>query len=122
MATRASNGRALDRASALPLWAQLHVDLLRRIDEDEFSAEFPDELALVHEYGVSRHTVREALRRLREDGLVTGERGRLPRVALPAEILQPVGSLYRQLFSAHAPAQKVRSEVLVLDTRIDAEV
>lgn len=122
MATSTSTGKVLDRASALPLWAQLHADLLRRIEEDEFRAEFPGELALVQEYGVSRHTVREALRRLREDGVVTAERGRLPRVALPAEILHPVGSLYRQLLSGHAPAQGIRSVVLVLDTRIDAEV
>ncbi len=122
MDTRTPNGKALDRASALPLWAQLHVDLLRRIEEDEFKAEFPGELALVQEYGVSRHTVREALRRLREDGVVTAERGRLPRVALPAEILHPVDSLYRQLLSGHTAAQEIRSVVLMLDTRIDAEV
>jgi hypothetical protein len=49
---------------------------------------------LVGEYKVSRNTVREALRRLRADGVVVAERGRRPPVATPAEIEQPVGALY----------------------------
>jgi len=57
--------RALDRAAGEPLWAQLLGDLRRRLDLDEFRTAFPGELALVAEYGVSRHTVREAVRRLR---------------------------------------------------------
>ncbi len=52
---------ALDRSSAMPLWAQLHADLVRRIGDDEFAgSEFPGEHALTTSYGVSRHTTREA--------------------------------------------------------------
>ena len=42
---------------------------------------------------MSRHTVREALRRLREDGVLEPARGRGTRIHLP-EIEQPVGALY----------------------------
>ena len=78
----------LDRRGTDPLWAQLLADLRRRLGSGEFAASFPGELALVAEYGVSRHTVREALRRLREEGLVVAERGRAPRLASPTEIAQ----------------------------------
>src|SRR5215813_1406000 len=56
--------RLLDRRSPLPLWAQLRADLRRRLDAGAFDEEFPGELALVADYGVSRHTVRSAPTRL----------------------------------------------------------
>ena len=73
--------RSLDRSAIRPLWAQLHDDLMERLEAGEFTEAFPGELVLAAEYAVSRHTVREALRRLRADGLVTAERGRVPRLA-----------------------------------------
>ena len=78
--------QALDRTRATPLWEQLLTDLRRRLDHDEFAVAFPGELALVAQYGVSRHTVREAVRRLREEGLVIAGRGRTPRRAEPLPI------------------------------------
>lgn len=112
MAERAvAAARPVDRASPLPLWAQLHADLLRRLRGGAFSAAFPGELQLVDEYGVSRHTVREALRRLREDGLVEAGRGRQPTVRTGA-IEQPLGSLYSLFRSVEARGMRQRSEVL----------
>lgn len=107
--------RELDRAGALPLWAQLQDDVLRRVRAGEFDTVFPGELALVDEYGVSRHTVRQALAQLRADGVVTAERGRPPRVAAgrPARnpIEQPVGAVY-SLFASVAQAGLVPSSVV----------
>ena len=55
----------LDRADPMPLWAQLEAELRRRIDAGEFSdGRFPTDLELTEGYEVSRHTVREAIRRL----------------------------------------------------------
>jgi len=65
--------RPLDRASPLPLWAQLRADLLRRLDAGAFDEEFPGEMGLVAAYQVSRQTVRTALRELRADGVVLAE-------------------------------------------------
>ena len=70
----------LDRASALPLWAQLLADLRVRLGVGEFSERFPTEGELMGSYGVSRQTVRDAVRRLADEGLVVRERGRGTRV------------------------------------------
>ncbi len=118
----AGAGRVARGRGAAPLWRQLHDDLLRRVEAGEFVAEFPGELRLVEEYGVSRHTVREALRRLRADGVVSGERGRTSKVAGAAEIDQPLGALYSLFASVEAQGQEQRSVVRVLDVRADGVV
>ncbi len=118
----ATGAQPVDRSSALPLWAQLHADLNRRLEDGEFADAFPGELALVAEYGVSRHTVREALRRLRNDGVVVAERGRAPRLAAPPQIEQPLGALYSLFSSVEAAGQHQRSIVRILDVRADGVV
>jgi GntR family transcriptional regulator len=112
----------VDRMSALPLWAQVHADLQRRLQAGAFVAAFPGELALVGEYGVSRHTVRQALRQMREDGQVVAERGRAPRLAEPAQINQPLGALYSLFASVEAAGLIQRSIVRALDVRTDDDV
>ncbi len=112
----------VDRRLGTTLWEQVHADLLRRVRAGGFADAFPGELALVEEYGVSRHTVREALRRLRQAGVVTGDRGRTSRLTGPAEIDQPLGTLY-SLFSAVGEAgQSQRSIVRVREIRADGVV
>ncbi len=101
----------LQRASGEPLWSQLHEDLLRRLGAGEFSDGFPGETALQHEYGISRHTVREALRRLRNAGLVRSGRGRSSTV-LATTIEQPLGSLYSLFREVEARGMTQTSVVL----------
>jgi GntR family transcriptional regulator len=112
----------LDRESALPLWAQLHDDLCRRLDEGEFADSFPGEMALVEQYGVSRNTVREAVRRLRAEGVVVAGRGRRPRLATSAEIEQPLGALYSLFASVEAAGLEQRSVVRSLSIVHDGQV
>jgi GntR family transcriptional regulator len=112
--------RALDRTSPEPLWRQLRQELRTRLEAGEFTQRFPGELALVDEYGVSRHTVRQALRQLREDGVIMATRGRQPRVAPAAEIHQPLGALYSLFASVEAAGLTQHSIVRTLDTRGDA--
>jgi GntR family transcriptional regulator len=112
----------LDRDSGTPLWQQLREDLERRLAAGEFPAAFPGELALRDEYGVSRHTVREALRQLRQAGMVTAGRGRSPRVAGMAGIEQPVGALYSVFAAVEATGVAQVSVVRALDLRADAVV
>jgi GntR family transcriptional regulator len=116
------SARTLDRLAGDPLWAQLLADLRRRLDLDEFHTAFPGELALVAEYGVSRHTVREAVRRLREEGLVIAGRGRTPRRAEPAEIEQPLGEIFSLFSAVEATGRVQRSVVRTLDVRADGVV
>ena len=112
----------LDRADTLPLWQQLRQELLIRLQAGEFATQFPGELSLVDEYGVSRHTVRQALRQLRADGVIVAERGRQPRVAPAQEIAQPMGALYSLFASVEAAGLRQHSVVRTFDTRADALV
>jgi GntR family transcriptional regulator len=113
-------GTAL-RRGADPLWAQLLADLRRRLAEGEFADAFPGELALVEQYAVSRHTVREALRRLRAEGTVTAARGRRPRLTDP-DVLQPIGALSTLFAAVEARGLQQRSVVRALDVRRDGTV
>lgn len=115
-------GRGLSRISVEPLWKQLLADLRGRLDVGEFDDAFPGELELRDEYGVSRHTVREALRHLRDEGVVVAARGRQPHVAAEAEIEQPLGALYSLFASVEAAGLEQRSVVRSLDVRADAHV
>ncbi len=112
----------LDRRSPLPLWAQLDADLRRRLDTGEFAEAFPAEHALVAQYAVSRQTVREALRRLRAEGLVTAERGRAPRLGPQPQFSQPLGALYSLFSSVEARGTEQRSDVRRLELTYDGTV
>ena len=111
----------LRRAGGGLLWQQLLADLRRRLTDGQFTDTFPGELALATEYDVSRHTVRQALRLLRAEGVVTAVRGRQPQV-VPTEITQPVGALYSLFASVEATGQEQRSIVHTLDVRADGVI
>ncbi|MDH3755448.1 MAG: GntR family transcriptional regulator, partial [Acidimicrobiia bacterium] len=104
---------ALDRRSPMPLWAQLHHELRRRLDSGEFGERFPTDLELVNEYGVSRHTVRHAIGQLNATGVLTRERGR-GTVVNKAEFEQSLGALYSLFESVEHTGVEQRSEVLQL--------
>ncbi len=112
--------RALDR-DAGPLWAALLADLRARLAASEFVDAFPGELALVKEYGVSRHTVREALRHLRAEGAVTASRGRKPRLG-PPEVEQQLGAMGSLFAAVEAAGLEQRSVVRVLEVRADGVI
>lgn len=111
----------VDRHSPLPLWAQVQGDIERRLRAGEFAHSFPGEMALLTQYGVSRHTIRESLRRLRESGLVEASRGRAPKVA-DTVIAQPQGVLYSLFGSVGAARRQQHSIVRALEARADATV
>ena len=110
----------VDRSSPLPLWSQVTNDLRRRLEAGEFSSHFPGDGELMDSYEVSRHTVREAVRRLSDDGLVVRERGRGTHVTTPG-IEQPLGTLYSLYRSIEAQGFEQHSTVRALDERTDAE-
>lgn len=119
---QAAAPRPLDRQSPVPLWAQLHADLWRRLRAGAFADTFPGELALVAEYQVSRQTVRAALRELRGEGVVIAERGRRPRLAEPTVITQPLGTLYSLFASVEAAGLRQTSIVRARDLRADGVI
>jgi GntR family transcriptional regulator len=120
--TRAAAGaRPPDRTDPLPLWAQVCGDLRRRIEAGDFAAGFPGELTLTEEYEVSRHTIREALRVLRSDGVLRSQRGR-PTVIEPTVYRQSLGTLSSLFESVAAQGATPRSDVLRLATTVNATV
>ena len=113
--------RPLLRRGGEPLRAHLLTDLRRRIAESEFLREFPGELAVAHEYGVSG-TAREAISRLRQEGAVTVQRGRAQWVVVTAEFVQPPGAIYSLFAAVERASQEQRSIVRTLGMRADGVV
>lgn len=96
---------AIDRSSPLPLWAQVLEDLRSRMDIGEFAERFPTDSELVERYAVSRQTVREAVRRLSDEGMLERTRGRGTRVRDFQQIGGSLESLYEQI-EAQGAAQR----------------
>ncbi len=65
----------LDSGSPTPLWAQLATVLRRRLADGRYFDRFPTEMELTTEFEVSRATVREAVRRLKDEGILDARRG-----------------------------------------------
>ncbi len=63
-------------ASARPRYQRVADELIQHIGAGTYpvGALLPTEMELCQQYGISRHTVREALRRLRDAGLVSSRR------------------------------------------------
>ena len=111
----------ISRSARTPLWAQVRHDLRRRLAAGEFAQGFPSDRDLVEEYGVSRHTVREALRELQDEGVLTRQRGRGTFVSGLA-LEQPVGPLYSLFKSIEDQGYRQDSDVLALDRVTNPQV
>lgn len=78
--TRSRRSPPADSAGAAdgPRWSQIARDLAGAIERGEFAdgASLPAATAVADDYGVNRHTARQAFRHLQDLGLVTVERGR----------------------------------------------
>ena len=105
----------------MPLWAQVLDDLRRRLDAGEFVDGFPTDIELIQHYDVSRHTAREAVRRLQDEGIVSRARGRGTFVTTPS-IEQGTGALYSLFRSLEARGIQQRSHVIALEEVKDAEI
>ena len=113
--------RLPERGDPLPLWAQVRADLRRRIEAGAVVAGVPGERTLTEEYEVSRHTIREALRVLRSEGVLRSQRGR-PTVVEPTVYRQSLGTLSSLFESVAAQGATPRSDVLRLATTVNASV
>lgn len=109
----------LDRSSRVPIWQQLAGRLRDRLLRGEFADRFPTDHELVTAYGVSRHTAREAVRALRDEGLLERHRGR-GTFLRPTRFEQPLGRVYTLAGTVTGHGGKVRTVVLTVDTRTDA--
>jgi GntR family transcriptional regulator len=111
--------RPLDRSSPLPLWAQLVAELRRRHEAGAFASRFPSDKELIETYGVSRQTVRDAVRHLSTTVALDRQRGRGTFLRTP-EFEQPVGTFYSLFKAIEAQGVEQRSVVRAKDLRTDA--
>ena len=115
---------AIDRQ---PRYAQLAADLRARVLSGELTAgaAFPTEAALCGRYGVSRFTVREALRVLQADGLIARRRGSgttiSPAAARGGTLHQPLSNVGEILQYARGSRVEYAHEGLVALPRAIAE-
>lgn len=110
----------IDRSSPIPLWVQVEGDLQERIESGEFADSFPTDADLTAAYGVSRHTVREAIRNLNRTGLLTRERGR-GTVVNKAEFEQSLGTLYSLYDSVESAGVAQDSELIRCEVVVDED-
>jgi DNA-binding GntR family transcriptional regulator len=66
----------LDPDAPEPLYEQLATILRAAIDAKKLSGRLPTEADLMHEYGISRGTVRRSIKILTDEGYVRISRGR----------------------------------------------
>ncbi len=96
--------RPLDRGSPIPLYFQIAENLKKAIEDGTLRPgdRLDNELDLTERLGVSRPTVRQAVQRLVEQGLVVRRRGVGTMVQSP-RILRSVAltSLYDDLLASH---------------------
>jgi GntR family transcriptional regulator len=113
--------RRPDRSSPMPLWAQVLEDLRRRLANGEFEAGFPAERELIEQYETSRHTMRDAMRRLHNEGLIERERGRGTFIRR-TPIEQRTGALYSLFRSIEDHGYRQHNKVLDLEKRRQSDV
>lgn len=73
--------------SYVPIYNQLYADIMNGVYLDGES--LPGETALAKEYGVSRHTLRQALTILTEDGLIKKMQGKGSIITLKKKYFNP---------------------------------
>ncbi|WP_350295789.1 GntR family transcriptional regulator [Limnohabitans sp. Rim8] len=118
----------LNPPSFKPLYQQV-VDALRdEILRGKYpvGGQLPTEGELSERFSVSRHTVREALRNLRSDGLVSSRQGAgttVARPSAPSTYVQEIESINDLIQYAASIRYKVdRSEVIAADAALAASI
>lgn len=101
-----------------PMWAEINQDLRIRLARGEFDERFPTDRELVDEYDVSRHTIREAVRGLQEEGLITRNRGQ-GSFRTPESFAQPLGTIYSLFRSIEDSGVAQTSVVISQEERTD---
>jgi len=107
-------------AATTPLWQQVLADLEQRLVSGEIADRFPTDRELREHYGVSRHTVRQAVARLTARGIIERERGRGSTVARPGLLHEP-GTVYSLFRAVEAAGATQTSDVLGLERCRDAQ-
>lgn len=101
-------------ASPEPRWLVIRNDLTERMLAGEFDERFPTDRELVEHYDVSRHTIREAVRKLTDEGLIIRRPGRGSYRA-PSSFSQTTGAIYSLFRSVEQSGVSQTSVVIALE-------
>lgn len=115
VATNRKSSNAKATAASAPRYLQVANDLIKRIAAGKYpvGSNIPTETELSEAYAISRHTVREALRRLHDAGLISRRRRSGTAVIAtkqPTSYKQPINSIEDLLQYAEATRLIVRSK------------
>ena len=94
----------------LPRWKAVSAEILDDVLSGVYDDALPGELELAQRYGVSRGTIRSALKPLRELGHISAHRGRKPRVVAGGHTA--LGPIYSMLAAIRAAGMRHESIVL----------
>ncbi|MEO1591354.1 MAG: phosphonate metabolism transcriptional regulator PhnF [Cyanobacteria bacterium J06632_22] len=99
--------------SNVPVYLQIAENLRRRIDEQVYALgdRLPTEAKLAAEFGVNRHTLRQAVAVLRQEGVLKVEQGRGTFVAA-RPIRYPIGSRVRYNEALKAQGITAQSDII----------
>lgn len=112
----------LARHQPVPLYYQLETLLRKAIESGEYAsgAPLPSEFEIARRHGISRVTVRQALRRLEDDGLIIRQRGRGTFVAEGARrsgrVERNLGNVRGFEEDMHRLGLDPRAEILEVET------
>ena len=90
----------------LPKYHQIYLVLREQLHEGRFEQGLPSELLLMKEFGVARVTVRKALERLVNEGLITRTPGRGTTPVKPAvshSVSMPPAGDHRSTITTRRP-------------------
>lgn len=124
--TKQSKPSRVDGSSDLPRYQQIADEITAKIASGRYAVGslLPTEMELCERYGISRSTVREALRRVRDSGLISRRRRTGTKVIAqspPAEYRQPTNSIADLLQYADDTRIDILSEKRVIcDTPLAA--
>lgn len=106
---------ALDQSGAVPLGAQVRLDLIRRINAGQYSLgdKIPSLRALAAEYDVAELTVHSAVRQLQHEGVLESSSGRGTFVRAAPDSQRPASGELADV------VESLREEVAELRLRIE---
>jgi GntR family transcriptional regulator, phosphonate transport system regulatory protein len=109
-----NEGLFIDRRSGVAAWKQIADRISRAIDAGEFdeTGMVPPETQLAEHFGVNRHTVRNAIAALAEDGIVRRVQGRGTLIEKRERLVYPVGR--RTRFSEGLGGQAGETDIKLL--------
>lgn len=110
---------SIDRHSGISAWKQIADTISRSIQSGEYdqTGRVPPETVLAERFGVNRHTVRNALASLVEEGLLSRVRGRGTMIEKREKLVFPISRRTRFTEGLAPQAGAIAREVIRSDVR-----